>query len=76
MKEPSEPAITRWTSHFRIRDTGDRCTHDQVTETANYGLQRIVCGDCGHVSVGYLHDIFEGRQLDSQPGSEGATSAS
>jgi flavoprotein len=52
-----------WTA-FRSREVAEECPHDSITATANYGLQRTVCGDCGHVSVGYLHDIFEGQDLE------------
>lgn len=72
MKEPSKTTAPRWTEYLRSRDTVEQCTHDQVTETTNYGLQRTVCGNCGHVSVGYLHDIFESREVGSQPSSEEA----
>lgn len=76
MKEPPKTTAPRWTDYLRSRDTGEQCTHDQVTETTNYGLQRTVCGNCGHVSVGYLHDIFEGRELDSQSSAEEVASSS
>jgi hypothetical protein len=54
--------------HMRVRETPvEVCEHEQVNVTSFAGLQRTVCGDCGHVSVGYLHDSFEelSKQLHS-----------
>lgn len=65
-----------WTNYFRNRVSDDTCSHDHLTETANYGLQRTVCGDCGQVSVGYLHDIFEERQQRRQLDADEATASS
>jgi hypothetical protein len=48
-----------WTSAFRSREEPEPCQHEQVIVTANAGLQRTVCGSCGHVSLGYLHDTFQ-----------------
>ncbi|MCI0542962.1 MAG: hypothetical protein L0Z49_00780 [Actinobacteria bacterium] len=49
-----------WTASFRHREAPEPCKHEQVNITNNAGLQRTVCGDCGHVSLGYLYDTFEG----------------
>jgi hypothetical protein len=48
-----------WTSTFRHRETTEKCAHDRVSVTSFAGLRRTVCGTCGHVSVGHLHDSFE-----------------
>jgi hypothetical protein len=48
-----------WTATFRHRETTESCTHGQVSVTSFAGLQRTVCGACGHVSVGYLHDSLQ-----------------
>jgi hypothetical protein len=48
-----------WTASFRSRETPEPCQHEQVNVTSNAGLQRTVCGNCGYVSLGYLHDTFE-----------------
>ncbi len=66
-----------WTKSFRNRGGGEACLHEQVTATHNYGLQRTVCGTCGHVSLGYLHDAFEGQEeADTADSSEGAATTS
>jgi hypothetical protein len=49
-----------WKTTFRNRNAADLCSHDRVTTTANYGLRRTVCGNCGHVSVGYLNESVKG----------------
>jgi hypothetical protein len=48
-----------WTPALRSREEPEPCQHEQVNVTANAGLQRTVCGKCGHVSLGYLHDTFQ-----------------
>ena len=48
-----------WTPAFRNREEPEPCQHEQVNVTDNAGLRRTVCGDCGHVSLGYLHDTFQ-----------------
>jgi hypothetical protein len=51
-----------WTAKsatFRNREVIDTCDHEQISVTTIAGLERTVCGDCGHVSVGYLYDLVE-----------------
>lgn len=42
------------------------CRHNTKTSTETAGIQRTVCGTCGHVSFNFLHDVFaeEQQQLD------------
>ena len=55
---------TAKTATFRNREVIDTCDHDQISVTTIAGLERTVCGDCGHVSVGYLYDLVEALHPD------------
>lgn len=35
----------------------DDCDHANVVETAIHGLERRVCGDCGHVAIAYSEPV-------------------
>lgn len=38
------------------------CSHlDRNRSGTSVGLERVVCTDCGHVSVRYLFDLLEHR---------------
>lgn len=48
-----------WSPPFKSRKTA-KCTHENVTTSNSYGLKRVVCRDCGNVSVEHLSDYLEG----------------
>jgi len=47
-----------WAPSFRNRKTND-CEHLSTRSTSSYGLQRIVCNECGNVRMEYLYDFVE-----------------
>lgn len=47
-----------WNTPRKGRELVEECRHPERIATDTAGLQRSVCADCGHVSVGYLYDVF------------------
>ncbi len=46
----------------RAEVTPEPCSHTVRTRSGTTaGLERVVCSDCGHVSVRYLFDVLEHR---------------
>ena len=56
-------------SNRRGRHERIECRHRKKQRSELAGMQRIVCQQCGNVSVDYLFDVFaeEQQQLDAYP---------
>ena len=38
------------------------CAHEETVTTVTAGIMRVVCEQCGHVSVGHHHDLVASEE--------------
>jgi hypothetical protein len=62
------------TISFRSKRRTSDCTHETQIRTEIAGMRRLVCENCGRVSLGYVDDHFQ-AQGSAQRIEESATRA-